>query len=58
MQILTTNHWSGTPDQELGEGLKDYNPLGRITVSNSQDPSEIPEAKISTKECTWAEPYM
>jgi hypothetical protein len=60
MQILTANHWSEVGDtygrvRRRIEGAKgDGNPTGRPAVSNNQDPSELPEAKPSTKEHAWA----
>ena len=55
MQILKGKHWTEVRDpfgrvRGRTEGTKrDGNTVGRATVSNNLDPSELPETKSSTK---------
>jgi hypothetical protein len=60
MQILTENDWIEVSEQygrvigRIGGAEQDCNPIGRTTVSNNLDHSELPETKPKTKEHTWA----
>jgi hypothetical protein len=61
MQILTTGLTSGTPVEELWQGLKKLkemvgNPIGRPTVSTNLDPWELQKSESPTKEHTGAGP--
>jgi hypothetical protein len=60
MQIPTDKYWTelGNPYGKVRgmiEGSqRDGNPIGRPTVSNYQEPWELPETEPPTREHTWA----
>jgi hypothetical protein len=64
MKTLTTNHWTEVRDPygrvrgrtKIAE--RDGNPIGRKTVSNNLDPSELPETKPKPKEHTWTGSWL